>query len=156
MTGLRRGGKAFNLMSNAMDNDIVDRLVHCMNDFDYGDSCSLQVIRDVEKQVTIDFPQDYTEFMLRFNGGEGDVGNNAYLILWPVETILERNEDLMSDRFTPGVVLFGSNGGHRMYGFRSSGGSTQVVEVDKFDTNVDNAIEVGRSLEDLLIYLQDK
>jgi hypothetical protein len=49
--------------------------------------------------------------MRRSNGGEGAIEPNGYLHLWPVETLVEENENCKAATFYPGHVLIGSNGG---------------------------------------------
>ena len=43
-----------------------------------------EVIADTAKHFAIDFPSDYVAFMRQSNGGEGFVGSEGYLQLWPV------------------------------------------------------------------------
>jgi hypothetical protein len=49
--------------------------------------------------------------MRRSNGGEGQVGPEGYLQLWPIETLVEMNKNYDAVRSYPGHVLVGSNGG---------------------------------------------
>jgi hypothetical protein len=50
---------------------------------------------------------DYVDFMLTSNGGEGLIGG-SYVVLWPIEDLLERNADYRAAEFAPGLLLFGS------------------------------------------------
>jgi hypothetical protein len=45
-----------------------------------------EALANAGKRLSIDFPADYVAFMQQSNGGEGFVGKEGYLQLWPVET----------------------------------------------------------------------
>src|SRR6266403_5730554 len=83
------------------------------------------------KSGGIKTPDDYLEFLRFSNGAVGTVGNDQHVILWPVETLLERNRAYQVVEYAPGIFLFGSNGGGEAYGFdtRSSMSIIQVPVV---------------------------
>jgi hypothetical protein len=51
---------------------------------------SLDAIRTVEQRLTTIFPPDYVAFMRESDGGEGDVGTEGYIQLWPIGALVER------------------------------------------------------------------
>jgi len=54
---------------------------------------SVENIQNIEKQANFVLPSQYVEFMMEFNGGEGEVGENSWLFLFPVEELVSVNED---------------------------------------------------------------
>lgn len=62
-------------------------------------------------------PEDYREFLTIANGGEGFIGKNAYIILWPVDELASMNEAYEVENYAPGLLIFGSDGGGEAYGF---------------------------------------
>lgn len=73
-------------------------------------------ILNVNKAFDYLLPKDYMEFICRHNGGYGFVGD-SYLDLWRVEDLLVRHERKRVNEFTPGLILFGSDGGDEVFGF---------------------------------------
>jgi len=73
------------------------------------ENASFHVTR-IEDRFNIKLPSDYVEFMEKCNGGEGFIGEN-YLILYPLNEIIEANEDYEVAKYLPNVLLIGSNGG---------------------------------------------
>lgn len=65
-------------------------------------------------------PQSYIEFIREHNGGEGDIGE-TWLCLYPIEELQEINDDYEIDKFLPGHIIIGSNGGDELYGINSEG-----------------------------------
>jgi len=61
-------------------------------------------------------PDDYIEFIKRYNGAEGSI-NNSYLQLLPVEELSKFNLMHESARYAPGYFIFGSNLGGTAYAF---------------------------------------
>jgi hypothetical protein len=47
-------------------------------------------IRIVEQRLTTVFPPDYVASMRESDGGEGDVGTEGYIQLWPIGALVER------------------------------------------------------------------
>ena len=77
---------------------------------------SLNTIEEVEKSLGIKFPSDYVDFMLFTNGCEGSIGE-SYIVMWPIEEIVQNNEDFEVEEYVPGLILFGSNGSGEAFGF---------------------------------------
>src|SRR5271156_5392423 len=67
-------------------------------------------IRRFETEAGFRVPHGYARFLKQANGGEGFIGN-AYVILWPVEELLEMNRAYQVAEYAPGLFLFGSDGG---------------------------------------------
>lgn len=84
----------------------------------YGAGASDQVIAGIEKQTDFIFPKEYIDVMKVFNGGEGEVGENGWLILFPVEELITTNENysfLMNQ--IPDYFLFGKDAADTGYAF---------------------------------------
>lgn len=66
----------------------------------------------------IDLPKDYLDFMLKHNGGEGDLGA-TWFVLYPLEELEEINKEI-DDNLTDSIII-GSNGAGELYGVNSNG-----------------------------------
>lgn len=78
---------------------------------------TIEIIEKEEEKLEIKLPEQYKKFMLYSDGAEGTVGDNAYLVIWPIDQIALLNEEYAVNEFTPGLVYFGSDGGGMAYAF---------------------------------------
>jgi hypothetical protein len=96
------------------------------------------------------FPEDYLEFMRRWNGYNGDVGEYGGVYIWAVEEILPANEANNFREWIPGLVLFASTGGGDFYAFDFRHDSPKVVAIPSIPLDVKDAVEVGASFTQFL------
>ncbi len=96
-------------------------------------------------------PSDYIEFMRLHNGGEGDVADAVWVILFPMEELQEINDDYEVDEYLPGCCIIGSNGGGELYGVDSDGSYFMIPAI--FDR--DDMIGSGRTLEEFFMSLKE-
>ena len=61
-------------------------------------------------------PDDYKEFMLWSNGGEGNIGSQ-YLSLWKIEDLMQLNKDTKYKVFVEKSLVIGTDGGDNCIGF---------------------------------------
>jgi hypothetical protein len=87
------------------------------------------VIREFENLSGVSLPEDYRYFLTIADGAEGFLGEEIYVMLWPVEEILEMNTGYEVQEYAPGLLLFGSNGGGEAYAFDTRDGRMAVVSV---------------------------
>lgn len=120
------------------------------------------LIKDIEKNLPLDdqtfdsvlrsidckFPPDYLDFMRQYNGGEGEIPNGQWLILWPIEQLKSYNEMYGVAEFAPALLLVGSNGGAMAYGIKRNEGVFFEVEFVRLSESA--AIEIGRSFDEFL------
>lgn len=72
-------------------------------------------INAAEKELGLEFPKSYVDFLLITNGAEGSIGEENYLVLWSVNEIVELNNEYAVKEFTPQLTYFGSDGGGTAY-----------------------------------------
>jgi hypothetical protein len=83
---------------------------------------SSSLIAQSQARLSFTLPLDYVQFLHRMNGGEGFLGEHAYVALWRVEELRERNAGYEVAEFAPGLFLFGSNGGGEAFAFDTRSG----------------------------------
>jgi hypothetical protein len=88
---------------------------------------SAGLIAQCQAKLSFPLPVDYVHFLQRMNGGEGFIGDHAYVALWRVEELGERNAGYEVAEFAPGLLLFGSNGGGEAFGFDIRTGQFRIV-----------------------------
>ena len=133
---------------------VAERLLELIAQLELGQGISSTSIQDVQSKLGLRLPGDYVNFILSFNGGEGFVGN-SYLVLWPIEEIIPMNEACQVQKFAPGLLLFGSDGGGEAYAFDTRSDSMSVVKVSFVGMSLAEAEVIARTFTDFLEYLHN-
>lgn len=110
------------------------------------------VFHGVVTSLGMSLPADYVQFLQEHNGGEGFIGDN-YLILWRAEEIPQFNREYEVDKYAPGIILFGSDGGGEGYGFDSREKGMPIVRVPFIGMDLKYATVVASSFNGLITYL---
>lgn len=87
-----------------------------------------EAIEACERELGIRLPDDYREFLLCANGGEGLVGN-VYVIFWRADELAQLNREYEVEVDAPGLLLLGSNGGGEAFAFDCQSSGMPVVSV---------------------------
>ena len=122
-----------------------------------------QILRNLEKNAIVlpdiefdaivkgfdfNFPESYLSIMRIFNGGEGEVGSESWLLLFPIDELQGVNEDydfLMSE--IPDYFLFGKDAADTGYAFHKKNGTFHSFglmsnfETDPIDFHGNNFLE---------------
>ncbi|WP_071460608.1 SMI1/KNR4 family protein [Bacillus massilinigeriensis] len=91
-----------------------EKIKTLLSQFELNEPASENIIKKVEELLSINFPQEYYDFLLFSNGGEGAIGQ-SYLVMWKIEDLIELNEAYGVEEFAPGLLIIGSNGGDTAY-----------------------------------------
>lgn len=87
------------------------------NEFEFNSPYNGKRITEING---VNLPQNYIDFMIEHNGGEGDVGE-SWLVLYPMEELKEINDDYNVPEYLPNHIIIGSNGGGEFFGINSDG-----------------------------------
>jgi hypothetical protein len=110
-------------------------------------------LSELMEKLRYRLPNDYLEFMRRWNGYTGDIGKHGGVDIWPVEYILPTNEANHFREWIPGLILFASTGGGDFYAFDFRHDPPKVVEIPDIPLDVKHAKEVGDSFTQFLEHL---
>ena len=69
-------------------------------------------IKEINSQK---LPDDYLEFMEKYNGGTGPVGRNSYMHFVKLEELIEYNKDCEINEWLPNCFCFGGDGGGNQF-----------------------------------------
>lgn len=95
--------------------NIMDEQIKALtSEFELNEPALETNIKKVEEKLSIHFPQQYLDFLLNSNGGEGVIGQ-SYLILWRIEDLIELNDAYGVEEFAPGLLIIGTDGGDTAY-----------------------------------------
>jgi len=118
-------------------------------EFQANQGAPLVSIRNVEAQLAVAFPAEYVEFLQQANGGEGPVGAESYVILWPVDELVERNEVYkVDDEYAPGLTFIGTDGGNEVFAIRRT--DNHFVRAPLIGMAPDVVDDTGSTLEEFL------
>jgi len=90
---------------------------------------STAAISQFEKETGICLPEAYKQFLQHADGGEGFIGQGAYIILWRVEELLEMNNAYQVSEYAHGLLIFGSDGGGEAFAFDMRSDLKPIVSV---------------------------
>lgn len=121
--------KTKELIENAFGKRIASKLIH------------------ITGGVFETFPKDYIEFLNIFNGGNGNIGGNAYLHLWAYEEIEELNHDYCVSEYLTDVILIGSDGGDTAFGINAKG---QYIEVPFIGMDDEEIVVLAKNFDDFI------
>jgi hypothetical protein len=113
-------------------------------------------IEGVEDKLSIKFPEDYVNFMVNTNGGEGSIGEDSYLRLWKIEELIESNEGYGVEEFAPGLIIIGSDGGDTAYGFDFRTEHPILVEVGFIGMDLEEPYFSASSFIGFIEYLYNR
>jgi hypothetical protein len=73
-------------------------------------------------------PPDYLALLRLSDGGDASLsGYPSYVRIWPARTAIEYNRDYQVQKWLPGFIGFGDNGGPDMVGFDTRRGEPYMV-----------------------------
>lgn len=107
-------------------------------------------IRECEQKLGLTLPAEYVQFLRLTNGGEGFIGENASVMFWRVEDLLQQNEDYEFDVEQQGLLAFGSNGGDEAFAFDVWTPNWAIVETPFLGDRRDDAWPMAASFNRLL------
>jgi hypothetical protein len=130
-------------------NEELSRLVSTL---DTTPGAAPHALADMAATLNVQLPDDYVDFMRFSNGAEGSVGE-SYLVVWPVDEIVDLNQTYRVDDFAPGLVLFGGDGGNTGYAFDKRSAPPRIVEVPLIGMDVNATEYCGASFVEFLRYV---
>jgi len=99
-------------------------------------------------------PPDLRAFLELHDGGRGKVGNRP-LILWSAEDIAREAQSQEVSLATPGLLLFGTDGGAEAYGHLSRLRQHRYGRIPLIAAGMHEFEAIGDSLEELIQALRD-
>ncbi len=94
-------------------------------------------------------PKDVREFLAQHDGGSGKIGKRP-LILWSAEQIAVEAQSQEVALATPGLLLFGTDGGAEGYGYLARLRQGRYGRISLLAAGAHEFESVGDSLADLL------
>ena len=128
-----------------------DEILEILKVMGREEPAKIEMIENVEREWNVNLPSEYKELMLFTNGVEGAIGDEEYLAIWPINEIIELNQDYAVDEFIPGIKYFGSDGADMAYGFEFIENEATIIEIPFGSIDKDDAITYGESIFEFII-----
>ena len=119
-----------------------------------GTPAESSVVDGLPARLGVELPKDYTDFLKQHNGGEGFI-NDSYMIFFKAEELVDFNREYEVEKYAPGILLFGSNGGGEGYGFDTQDPDMSIVRVPFVGMNRKLALKTARNIADLFSRLAE-
>jgi hypothetical protein len=110
------------------------------------------VVEELSSSLGVALPSDYLDFLRHHNGGEGFIGDN-YIVFWKAEDLADFNREYEVEKYAPGILLFGSDGGGEGYGFDAQSVAMPIVRVPFIGMERRYATPVAKDIPDLFAKL---
>jgi SMI1 / KNR4 family (SUKH-1) len=96
-----------------------EKLKYYLNDIEKNDiGASDILIKDIQQQLDFKLADDYIDLLKEINGGEGEVGENSWLYFFPIQDLIETNNNyLFLMKEIPDYFLFGKDAADTGYAF---------------------------------------
>ena len=99
-------------------------------------------------------PADLRAFLEQHDGGRGKVGKQP-VVLWGAEQIAAESQSQEVSLSTPGLLLFGTDGGAEGYGYLSRLRDRRYGRIPLIAAGAHEFEELGATLNELLQALQE-
>jgi len=130
---------------------MINDILKLMSQMDLGNKNenANTLIEEIEKKLNFKFPIQYKEFMLKYDGAEGEIGENSYLVIWPLKEIVSLNEEFEISKYIPDLICFGSDGGGMGYAFKRTNPVT-FVEFPFESIDINDVTEISDSFDNFI------
>ena len=110
-------------------------------------------VSSLEKDFHFTFPEQYKEFLLLHDGGEGPVGEYGYIAIFGLKELISSNgEDKIND-YHPELFYFASDRGGMIYAFDMSVDKKPIVELPGDSVDYDDVEIVAGNFNDFVNYI---
>jgi hypothetical protein len=127
-----------------------------LTEFNGNASATNESVLRFEESIGSKMPEDYLAFLKRFNGGEGYIGDDAYVILWSTDEIICFNREYEVSENCPELLLIGSNGAGEAYAFDRRSKPWHVVQVPFVGMESSLCDDMGRTFSEFIERLARK
>jgi hypothetical protein len=131
---------------------MVEYMIYKLTEGQFNPPAETEVLERLSKNVISDLPAEYLRFLRQHNGGEGFVGEN-YIVIWKGEEIADFNREYEVEKYAPGIILFGSDGGGEGYGFDIEAADMPIVRMPFIGMQRRYATPIAKNLSDMFTKL---
>ena len=119
-------------------------------EFNANPPASAISIERCQANLGLRLPGDYVRFLRKMNGGEGFLGENAYLVLWRAEQLAEMNAGYEVPEVPRELCLIGSNGAGEAFAFDVRTAPHPIVAIPFLGLEWEDAILIATNFRGFL------
>lgn len=133
-----------------------DNLNRFLEKFQINNDGTKESIDKLQREIDFELPLDYLQFMNHTNGGEGEIGENSWLLLYRANELVEVNKDykVLMDQI-PDYFLIGKDAADTGYAVHKKNSKFHAFGLMS-DFDKDSIENCGNSFLDFLKYLFEK
>ncbi len=109
------------------------------------ESSYLSLINKIDFKID----EDFVLFMREFNGAEGFLNNDSFILIWNIDDIIALNPYFLDVKACVSLFFFGSDGSNLGYAFDKKNGT--VVAIDFLEIMEKEPEIVGENFESFLL-----
>ena len=113
----------------------------------------LSDLQTIAKGLKVTLPEDYIQFMLLHNGGEGPVGDYGYLAVFSTDEIAEFYQEPGAKDAMPGFFFFASDLSGYLYAYDLRAMDATVVEIPDDISDASEIKPVAHSFAGFIDYI---
>lgn len=133
---------------------MLDSMDALLKEFVATSSGTQEEIKSVEDEFGVSLPEDYQTFLRTSGGGEGFIGEQ-YLIIWSANELVPFNAEYEVNKYAPGILMFGSNGGGEGFAFDLRQKAMTIVMVPFIGMDLQQAVQIADTFSNFLKKLGD-
>jgi len=133
------------------------KIKYYLSRFEKDDSITLNsTVESIQQQIDFKLPEDYLDVIKEVKEGEGEIGNNSWLQLYPLERVVQVNINyrLLMQQI-PDFFLFGKDAADTGYAFHKRQHTYHSFGLMS-NFNTDFITFCGNTFEGFLEYLYNK
>jgi hypothetical protein len=119
-------------------------------DFKGNPPDSPALIAQSQAKLSFQLPADYVQFLRQMNGGEGPLGENAYVVLSRVEQLGGMNAACEVAEFAPELFLFGSNGAGEAFAYDTRFSPHRIIAIPLITLDLCDAVMMAANFRSFL------
>ena len=126
-----------------------------LGELDRGPGASEESIQSLLAHIGRSLPVDYIDLLRRMDGADGPFGD-GYLVLWSSSKVADANVSYDVEKYAPGMLLIGSDGGDTAYGLDlrpTANDDEKYIETDFIGMGWDSIFFCAGSIEELLKHI---
>ena len=131
----------------------MEEILEKMKTMELEEPADSITLKKFEKEFNISLPEEYLQFMLLHNGGEGPIGEYGYLAIFGTEEIAEFYQESSLKDVLAGFFIFASDRSGYLYAFDFSSSNVKVVEIPDNIREMAEMKLVAESFGDFIEYI---
>lgn len=135
-----------------LDEEKMDHILEKMKKMELNAPCKIEQLKTIEQKLNIVLPRQYKDFMQLHEGGEGSIGEYAYLAIWDISEMMSFNQSCDINKYISGLIYFASDRGGLLYAFDTNR-DMKIVELECDSIDQSEAEVVAGSFEEFIEYI---